>query len=99
MTNPRTALEAILFVAERPIPTGELAEVLELPATDVEAHLLGLAADLDAREAGTCVREVAGGWRLATRPSAYPWVEQYATTPRASRLSGGVTEARWRYRG
>ena len=92
MTNPRTAIEAVLFVAERPVPASELAELLELPTSEVEELLHGLAAELDTREAGTCVRQVAGGWRLATRPSAYPYVEEYASTPSAARLSGAALE-------
>jgi len=33
--EPAAALEAILFVAESPVPVGELSEVLELPPADV----------------------------------------------------------------
>ncbi len=38
--NDLAALEAVLFVTEHPVPAGELAEVLEVPASRVE-ELLG----------------------------------------------------------
>ena len=37
--NPEAALEAVLFVAEAPVPEAELAEVLELPPAEVKAVL------------------------------------------------------------
>lgn len=86
------AIEAILFVAEAPVPVGELAEVLEVPRDEVDAALVDICADLDERGSGVCLREVAGGWRMATRPEQYPWVERYATTPTAQRLSPAALE-------
>lgn len=88
----RAAIEAILFVAEAPVPLGELAEVLEVSRDEVGEVLSEICADLDARGAGICVREVAGGWRMATRPEQYPWVERFATTPTAQRLSPAALE-------
>ncbi len=37
--NNRSILEAILFVAEQPVPVEELAEVLEIPVETVQAEL------------------------------------------------------------
>lgn len=93
MSGLRPAIEAILFVAESPVPLGELAEVLEEPRDRVAESLASLAADLEARGSGLAVREVAGGWRLATRPEQFPWVERFAASPTAARLSGAALEA------
>ena len=41
--DPIAALEAILFVTEAPVPPSELAEVLEVPADDVDTLVEGLA--------------------------------------------------------
>ena len=68
------ALEAILFVAEAPVPVRELAEVLEMPVGRIEELLAGLAADLEAREAGIVLREVGGGWRFYSHPEAYQYL-------------------------
>ena len=62
--NELAALEAILFVTEAPVPTRELAEVLEVPKDRVEALLTELQSGLEARESGLVLRSVAGGWRI-----------------------------------
>lgn len=85
-------IEAILFVAEEPIPAGEIAEVLETPTKDVEAELEAMQRDLDDRGAGLELRKVAGGWRLYTRPEARPYLERYAATDRVTRLSAAALE-------
>jgi len=91
MTN-RSILEAILFVAEQPVPVAELAEVLEIPVEAVEAELEGLSADLAARQSGIVLRRIAGGWRCYSHPDAFPYLERFASTATASRLSGAALE-------
>lgn len=86
------ALEAILFVTENPVPTSELAELMEMSSDDVTAALTGLAEVLDARGSGLTVRQVAGGWRLYTRPEAYPYLERFAAGPTARKLSAAALE-------
>jgi segregation and condensation protein B len=88
----RAALEAILFVAETPIPTGELAEVLEIPADDVEAALDAWSDELAGDHRGITLREIAGGWRLYTKPQMHPYLERFSSTARAARLSGAALE-------
>jgi len=90
--EPIAAIEAILFVAEEPIPPGEIAEVLEMPLSDVEASLDALAERLTERGSGLMLRELGGGWRLYTRSEAQPFLERYASTARASRLSKQALE-------
>jgi segregation and condensation protein B len=88
----RSALEAILFVAESPVTVGELSEVTEAPTADVEAALADLERDLRDRRGGVVLRAVAGGWRLYTAPAAQPYLERFAATDRATRLSGAALE-------
>jgi len=92
MVNTRAALEAILFVAESPIPEGELAEVLEQPVADVRTELGVWAAGLAADDRGITLRNVAGGWRLYTKPEAFPYLERFSAAATASRLSGAALE-------
>lgn len=87
------ALEAILFVAESPVPAGELSEVLEIPPTDIESGLSDLAQRLASSGSGLVLREAGGGWRLYTRPDLHPTLERYATSPSATRLSKAALEA------
>ena len=90
--DSRAALEAILFVAESPIPEGELAEVLERPIADVKAALTDWADDLQSSDRGITLRQVAGGWRLYTKPETHGYLERFSATARASRLSGAALE-------
>ena len=84
-------IEAILFVAEEPIPASEIAEVLEVPRKEVEADLAELRDAMDARGAGVELRQVAGGWRVYTRPALRPYLERYASSDRVTRLSSAAT--------
>lgn len=93
MTEAAAALEAILFAAEEPLPVGELAQVLEEPPAQVEVALGELAEALRQRSSGLVLKEVAGGWRLYTRPDLRPYLERFAASPAASRLSKAALEA------
>lgn len=85
-------LQAILFVAERPVPAAELAEVTERPRDEVIAALEAMAADLEERGAGIVLEQVGGGWRLFSHPGARPYLEQFAASPAATRLSQAALE-------
>lgn len=87
------AIEAILFVAESPVPAAELSEVLELPPKDVDQGIADLGDRLAAGGSGLVLREVGGGWRLYTRPDLHPYLERYAASPSATRLSRAALEA------
>ena len=60
MTDVGAVIEAVLFVAEEPVPTEELAEVLEISRDEVAGTLDRLAAEL---EPGRSRRRVARGRR------------------------------------
>lgn len=85
-------IEAILFVAEEPIPASEIAEVLEAPRSEVEQALVDLQSVIDARGGGIELKQVAGGWRLYTRPELHPYLERYAASDRVTRLSSAALE-------
>jgi len=86
------ALESILFVAESPIPTAELSEVLEIPPAEVANALARLAERLSETGSGLVLREAAGGWRLYTRPDLRPYLDRFAASPTATRLSRAALE-------
>lgn len=92
MMETRAALEAVLFVTEAPVPISELAEVLEETPEEVEALLETLSTDLAARGSGLTVRSTGGGWRLYTRPEAYPYLERFSTSATSRRLSPAALE-------
>lgn len=88
--TPKAALEAILFVTEAPVPEEELAEVLEVGVAEVRRLLAELDGDL--AERGVCLRRVGHGWRLYSRPDAYPYLERFSTSATARRLSPAALE-------
>ncbi len=73
----QAAIEAVLFVAEEPLPLAKLQEILgdEDPAA-TEASVRALALELEAPTRGLMVQEVAGGFRLATRAETAPWIQK-----------------------
>lgn len=90
--NDLAALEAVLFVTEQPVPTRELAEVLELSPKRVEELLGELKSSLEERESGVVLRSAAGGWRLYSHPDAYPYLERFAASATARKLSSAAME-------
>jgi segregation and condensation protein B len=85
-------LEALLFVAEAPLPLAKLQEILgdEDPAT-TEASVRALALALEEPTRGLMVQEVAGGFRLATRAETAPWIQRLQQV-RPARLSRAALE-------
>lgn len=90
--STRGVIESILFVAESPVPASEIAEVCEIPLGDIEKSLEALSIDLMERGSGLVLREVAGGWRMYARPESFGYLERYASTPTAARISGAALE-------
>ncbi|MBV9093566.1 MAG: SMC-Scp complex subunit ScpB [Streptosporangiaceae bacterium] len=88
----RASLEAILLVADEPVPTVVLAQVLERPSSEVAAELAGMAAGYAAEGRGFDLREVAGGWRFYTREDCAPVVERFVTDGQEVRLTQAALE-------
>jgi len=88
----RGSLEAILLVADEPVPLVVLAQVLERPRDEVSVALAELASSYDADERGFEVREVAGGWRFYTREEYAPLVERFVQDGQEVRLTQAALE-------
>jgi segregation and condensation protein B len=91
-TNLRASLEAILLVADEPVPVVVLAQVLERPRNEVVAELGDLAAAYTAEGRGFELREVAGGWRFYTREDYAPLVERFVSDGQEVRLTQAALE-------
>jgi len=88
----RASLEAILLVADEPVPLVVLAQVLERPRNEVEAELRDLAASYVTEGRGFDLREVAGGWRFYTREDCAPLVERFVSDGQEVRLTQAALE-------
>jgi len=88
----RASLEAILLVADEPVPVVVLAQVLERPRNEVEAELRDLVASYVAEGRGFDLREIAGGWRFYTREDCAPLVERFVSDGQEVRLTQAALE-------
>lgn len=88
----RSAIEAILFVTESPVPTNELAEILEIRSEEVESLIGEMQSEMEERGSGLVVRATAGGWRLYSHPDSYPYLERFSSTATARKLSAAAIE-------
>jgi segregation and condensation protein B len=88
----RSSLEAIMLVADEPVPDVVIAQVLELPREEIAAALSQLAASYTAEGRGFDLREVAGGWRYYTREECAPVVERFVSDGQEIRLTQAALE-------
>ncbi len=91
-TGLRSSLEAIMLVADEPVPEVLIAQVLELPREEIAAELSQLAASYAAEGRGFELREVAGGWRYYTREEYAPVVERFVSDGQEIRLTQAALE-------
>jgi segregation and condensation protein B len=88
----KPSLEAVLLVVDQPVTEAVLAQVLECPRDEVVAALREVAADYDEEGRGFELREVAGGWRLYTRPEHAAVVERFVLDGQQARLTQAALE-------
>ena len=93
----RSAAEAVLVVADEPVTTAALSEVLGLEEAATEALLESLAAEYAGRDdagrpRGFVLRRAAGGWRLASAPEFSDLVERFVVGGATARLSQAALE-------
>ncbi len=88
----RASLEAILLVADEPVPEIVLAQVLERPRDEVAAALDELSGGYTRQQRGFDLRRVAGGWRYYTREECAPVVERFVSDGQEVRLTQAALE-------
>src|ERR1700753_1994609 len=88
----RASLEAILLVADEPVPAVVLAQVLERPTGEVTDLLRATAVADEAEGRGFDLREIAGGWRFYTREECAPVVERFVSEGQEVRLTQAALE-------
>ncbi len=87
MAEMKAIIESLIFVAEEPLSVKTLAEVLKEETTFIESSLEELTREFNAREGGLYLREVAGGWQIATRPEHHEHVRAYLKSRPSAKLS------------
>jgi segregation and condensation protein B len=80
-------VEALIFVADEPVTSKLLGEVLDEEKGAIDAAVEQLQQDYEARDAGLQIREIAGGWQLATRTELHEEVRKFLKTRPSAKLS------------
>ncbi len=88
-----STLEAIIFASTDPVRPADLAGALgDIPQDEVDAALQRLASRYARSESGLVLEQVAGGYRLATRPNVGAWVRMYFRNQNRTRLTPATLE-------
>jgi segregation and condensation protein B len=88
----RRAIEAILMVAEQPVETHLLAQLLEVSPSRVDELCAGLAEAYAADDRGFALVRVASGYRFQSHPDLAAYVERFVLEGQSSRLSAAALE-------
>ena len=92
MNDLHAPIEALLLMAEEPMPASTLAQVLEVPTDDVTEALAELVAFYDETGRGFELRNVGGGWRYYTRDAHADVLTRYVLDGQQGRLSQAALE-------
>lgn len=86
-------LEAIVYVADEPVRPEQLKEVFPDESLDkIETALEALCVAFNSRPGGMLIREVAGGYRMTTRPEHHEHVRSYLKSKPGAKLSIAALE-------
>jgi segregation and condensation protein B len=85
-------LEALIFATDEPITLKELCAILELPRAELKAALDGLMEEYRKESHGLRIHEVAGGYRMTTKPEQGQWVTLLKEKRSAQKLSFAALE-------
>jgi segregation and condensation protein B len=89
----QSAIEALLFSSDQPLPLTLLCESLESGPEEVSEALQRLGGEYAGRDAGVELREIAGGWMLVTTPEHAEYVGRMLRGKRKMRLSRAALES------
>ena len=73
----KALLEAIVYITEEPLSLAQIATALNQPRERVQALLDELVAEYDKPAHGVTMREVAGGYKMTTKPEHHETVRNF----------------------
>jgi segregation and condensation protein B len=79
--------EALIFVADEPLSAKTIADVLKIERDVVEKAMADLVREYDKRNSGLQLREIAGGWQIATRAEHHEQIRAYLKSRPSAKLS------------
>jgi segregation and condensation protein B len=79
----RAVIEAMVYVAEEPLTVAQIANALGQPQERIKELVEQVAVEFEKPEHGVAVREVAGGYKMATKPEHHEAVRAFAKSLKA----------------
>ena len=73
----KAIIEAVVYITDEPLSAAQIAVALGKPAEVVAKVLEDLAAEYNKPEHGLTIREVAGGYKMATKPEHHEAVRAF----------------------
>lgn len=90
--STKRAIEALVLVAEEPLNSHLLAQLLEVSPSVVDELCRELAAGYENEGRGFQLVQVAGGWRYQSHPDQAPYVERLVLEGQSGKLSAAALE-------
>jgi|SRR5580693_8394662 segregation and condensation protein B len=76
-TQLKAIVEGVVYITDEPLSADQIAAALEQPAAKVARILEELAAEYNKPEHGLMLREVAGGYKLSTKPEHHEAIRAF----------------------
>ncbi len=92
MNQPAKMIEALLFLSPEPVAEADLADAVGCPIEQIEAGIAELGQAWAEGERGLVLREVAGGWTLASAPENDDAARRLLSKPRTPPLTPAQAE-------
>ncbi len=80
-------VEALIFVSDEPLSMRAMIKILQEDSETLTAALEQLKSEYDEREGGLQLREIGGGWQIATRTEFHEEIREFLKTKPSAKLS------------
>lgn len=89
----KAILQAVIYITDEPLEAKQIALALQQPQARVDAALAELVEQFARPESGLQIREIAGGFKMATKPEHHEAVRQFVKNLKPSfKLTGAALE-------
>ncbi len=93
LTELQAIIEAIIYVADDPVKPEQFKDIFpDESFENIETALTNLAGEFNARPGGMLIRQVAGGYRMTTRPEHHEYIRAYLKSRPGAKLSMAALE-------
>ena len=73
----KAVVEAAIYITDEPLSADQIAEAIEQPLDRVKEVLAQLVAEYSAPDRGLSIREIAGGYKMATKPEHHEAIRRF----------------------